>query len=325
MLISVIVPVYKVEEYLDKCVKSLVKQTYEDIEIVLVDDGSPDNCPELCDRYAAEYEKVTAIHKPNGGLGDARNYGVKHAKGNHIVFVDSDDYVGPEYVENLVKLKDKFNADISIMRIKREQENKSQRVKKAPRFEEHLITKENAIFECYSGDKVSWTACGKLYKKEVLLKHPFPKGLYEDAAVMYLILDECDRVAVGDHEGDYHYIVREGSILKSKLKKEHMRVFEICKDFSEFIRKNYANIDIIGVLYYRKAVTQMLNLQAMSEKMYNRIYYKYRKMFRRNLFRIIKCNDVSVRTKYYTFMLCLTPSIYRLQYSILKRRRKNKM
>ncbi len=323
-LISVIVPVYKVEKYLDKCVKSLVMQTYENIEIVLVDDGSPDSCPKLCDRFAVEYEKVIALHKPNGGLGDARNYGVKHASGDYIVFVDSDDYVESTYVENLTNLLEKFNADISITRYKREDENGVPFSKKSVSFEDYVTTKEKAIFTTYVGDKVGWGACGKLFKKSVLLKHPFPKGLYEDAAVMYLILDECDIVAVGDYEGNYHYVTREGSILKSKLKKEHMHVFEVCDDFSKFIQKKYSNIGIIDVLFYRRAVTQMLNLQEMPKSVYKKIYCKYRKIFRSNIIKIIKCKDVAIPTKYYTFMLCLTPTIYRLQKRILSFLRKNK-
>lgn len=324
MLISVIVPVYKVEQYLDKCVKSLIDQTYKDIEIILVDDGSPDNCPAMCDKYAAEYENVVTFHKPNGGLGDARNYGVKRAKADHIVFVDSDDYVEPVYVENMVRLYKKFNADIAITRVKRENEGEGPRIRKVPLFEEHLATKEQAIFTIYAGDKVSWSAYGKLYKKEMLLKHPFPDGWYEDAAVMYLILDECERVAIGDHEGNYHYIAREGSILNRKLKKEHMHIFDICDVFSEYINKNYRNISMINVLFYRKAVTQMLNLQPMSEKAFNMVYCRYRKMFRKNIIKIMKSREVTVQTKYYTLMLCLTPSVYRLQYKAMKYLRRKK-
>ena len=323
-LISVVVPVYKVEQYLEKCVKSLVKQTYDNLEIVLVDDGSPDNCPALCDKFAAEYEKVTALHKPNGGLGDARNYGVKHAKGDYIVFVDSDDYVEPKYVEVLADLMEKFNADLSVTRVKRENEGAGPHIRKTPLFEDYVTDTERAIFDCYTGDKVSWGAYGKLYKKEVLLKCPFPDGLYEDSAVMYLIINECKRIAMGDYEGNYHYIARQGSILKDKLKKKHMHIFEVCDAFSKFITKNYSNIDIIRVLFYRRAVTQMLNLQAMPKKMYNKIYCRYRKLFRRNIVKILKSKDIAVQTKYYTFMLCLTPSIYRLQYNVLNWLRKIK-
>ena len=98
-LVSVVVPVYNVEKYLDRCVQSLLTQTYPNYEIVLVDDGSPDNCPAMCDAYAKKYENVAVLHKKNGGISDARNYGVQRAKGDWIVFVDSDDYVAENYIE----------------------------------------------------------------------------------------------------------------------------------------------------------------------------------------------------------------------------------
>ena len=113
-MISVIVPVYKVEEYLDKCVQSILAQTYRDFEILLVDDGSPDNCPQLCDRYAQKYDCIRALHKSNGGLSDARNFGIKYARGNDITFIDSDDFIAPDYLEVLVQLKEKYQADIAV-------------------------------------------------------------------------------------------------------------------------------------------------------------------------------------------------------------------
>lgn len=101
--ISVIVPVYKVEAYLPRCVESLLSQTYKDFEIILVDDGSPDTCPAMCDAYAKKYSNIHALHKENGGLSDARNAGVTIAKGEYVTFVDSDDYVHPAYLEMLMQ------------------------------------------------------------------------------------------------------------------------------------------------------------------------------------------------------------------------------
>ena len=100
-LVSIIVPVYKVEDYLSRCVKSLIKQTYRNIEIILVDDGSPDRCPELCDFWVEQDDRIRVIHKKNGGLSDARNAGVSIAKGEYIIFVDSDDWVDDTFVESL--------------------------------------------------------------------------------------------------------------------------------------------------------------------------------------------------------------------------------
>ena len=100
-LISVIVPVYKVEPYLNKCIESIVNQTYKNLEIILVDDGSPDNCPAICDSWAEKDSRIKVIHKENGGLSDARNAGMVHATGEYIAFVDSDDYIDPEMYQSL--------------------------------------------------------------------------------------------------------------------------------------------------------------------------------------------------------------------------------
>ena len=105
-LISVIIPVYKVEKYLNKCVDSVLNQTYKNLEIILVDDGSPDKCPEICDEYAKKDDRIKIIHKQNGGLSDARNVGIEKSTGEYITFIDSDDYVDSNYIEQLYKLFD---------------------------------------------------------------------------------------------------------------------------------------------------------------------------------------------------------------------------
>ena len=112
--ISVIVPIYKLEQYLEECVDSLIEQTYKNIEIILVDDGSPDNCGAICDRYAEQDDRIQVIHKKNGGLSDARNAGLDIASGEYVLFIDSDDNVSVDMVEELYGAIKKQNADISV-------------------------------------------------------------------------------------------------------------------------------------------------------------------------------------------------------------------
>ena len=113
-LVSIIVPIYKVEPYLRRCLNSIVNQTYTNLEIILVDDGSPDGCPQICDEYAAKDKRIVVIHKKNGGLSDARNTGLDICKGEYISFVDSDDWVDEGYIEKLLSFTQKENADIAI-------------------------------------------------------------------------------------------------------------------------------------------------------------------------------------------------------------------
>ena len=312
--VSVIVPVYKVEKYLDKCVESLISQTYPEIEIVLVDDGSPDNCPERCDRFAAEHSNVVSLHKENGGLSSARNYGVTHAKYDHIAFVDSDDYVEKTYIEDMVRLKEEFDADFVITRTCRENEDGTG--KKRRSFESFVTDKENALYCVYAGVYVGWAAYGKLYPKSVLLKYPFPDGYYEDSACMYNIINEMDKVAIGNYGDNYHYVQHEGSILISPLNKKHFRIFEICREFGSFIDREYPSRKELKVFMYKNAVIQLLNLQKMPWSSYRKIFMKYRGIFRKNLKHILKNKKISRSNKIYFILLCTRPEIYSLAHKL---------
>ena len=132
-LISVIIPIYKVEAYLDRCVRSILSQSYQNLEIILVDDGSPDQCGKMCDDFAALDSRIRVFHKENGGLSDARNYGVEYANGKYIAFIDSDDYVESHYVEYLHDLIVSNDADIAsccMVKTEGDTEKKSYNIKK---------------------------------------------------------------------------------------------------------------------------------------------------------------------------------------------------
>lgn len=315
LLVSVIVPVYKVESYLEKCVNSLLNQTYQNLEIILVDDGSPDRCPAICDDFASKHENVVALHKPNGGLSDARNFGLKHAKADWIIFVDSDDYVEPEYVEDLMRLRDKYNADMAIGGIQREQENSPAGRNEivTNRYPDYQLNNKEALFAIYSGNVACWAAPGKLFKRTMLEKYPFPKGiLHEDAACMYKILDDCDVIALGDYCMNYHYVQRSGSILNSKLDARHLIIFDICAEFSGFIQEKYPDMNLLPVLAYRKSLTEILYLQKMDWTEYRKLFYGYKKLFCANLFGILKEKCLHRKIKVHTLLLCTTPALYKL-------------
>ena len=123
-LVSIIIPVYKVEKFLDECVKSVVAQTYRNLEILLVDDGSPDNCPAMCDAWAARDPRIRVIHKPNGGLSDARNYGLCHAQGEYILFMDGDDWLAENICPGLLQMALQDRADVVIGKVHFLRENR---------------------------------------------------------------------------------------------------------------------------------------------------------------------------------------------------------
>ncbi len=210
-LISVVVPIYKVERYLKTCIDSILAQNYSNLEIILVDDGSPDNCGSICEEYALIDKRIKVIHKENGGLSDARNVGMSKAEGKYITFVDSDDIIDKHFIarlyENLVNAK----ADISccdLARIQSIDEVKENQNVKVEEFDGL-----SAIKETLYQRKIDNSACAKLYKIDLFDEIKYPKGKYfEDLDTTYKLFLKAKKI-VATNEKLYYYIQREGSIL----------------------------------------------------------------------------------------------------------------
>lgn len=240
-LVSVIVPVYRVEEYLESCVQSLLVQTYSNYEILLIDDGSPDNCGNICEEYARKNKKVKCFHKENGGLSDARNFGVKMAKGKYILFVDSDDYVSRDYISHLVYVKNKFKTDISIGA-------SSAVYMDAPynreiKIVEKKLTSEEALNEIFYAKLFGVSAWCKLFPKSIVEKYPFPVGrIHEDLAVVPRIIGNSKNVAYSS-QIIYYYRMRKNSITHSKVDNSHINdIFLSMKETEEYISENYPSV-----------------------------------------------------------------------------------
>ena len=199
-LISVIVPVYKVEKYFARCMDSLTAQTYKNIEIILVDDGSPDNCGKMCDEYAQKDTRIRVLHKENGGLSDARNCGVEISNGEYITFIDSDDYVAPNYIAYLHDLLVENDADISCCCcVYTGNDSIEFGADTAMRNVQVLSGEESCRMLLGNLHLVLVTAWGKLYKSEIVKKYSFPKGRkHEDEATTCKYYYEAKRVAVGN-------------------------------------------------------------------------------------------------------------------------------
>lgn len=217
-LISVIVPIYKVENYLKKCINSIVNQTYNNIEIILVDDGSPDNCGIICDEYAKKDKRVKVIHKKNGGLSDARNYGIEASTGDYIIFVDSDDYISKNMCEILIKNALKYDADIISCNYKeiysdnnREKINK-QSIKKELEIYNNLEVIYKYFFDYTIDINVVWN---KLYKRKIFFGNNcvrFPKGkLHEDDYTVCKLYYYANRIVI-INDALYYYVRHCNSI-----------------------------------------------------------------------------------------------------------------
>lgn len=215
--ISVIVPVYNVERYIVKCVDSILNQTYREIEVLLIDDGSTDYCGEICDRYARQDDRVIVYHKENEGLSEARNMGVRLAGGTYIVFVDGDDYIEPDMLEVMHQRLQQDESDLVIcnfLYVDTDGVSVSELNNELP-IKDEVISGEEAFEKL--ADKKYWyyvTAWNKLYRKEILEGISFPKGkIHEDEFVAHYILDRCCSVSCVS-KALYRYVQRESSITK---------------------------------------------------------------------------------------------------------------
>ena len=210
--LSVIVPVYKVEPYIHKCVDSILGQTYTNLEVILVDDGSPDNCGKICDEYAAKDKRVKVIHKKNGGLSDARNAGIDISTGDIIGFIDSDDYIEARMYQEMIDYMEHNNLDIVCADTNQVKGNK---IKFKPRYKKNYVwNKQEALSEILNGnlDNAAWN---KIYKREIIGNTRFPQGrVYEDVATIYKFIYNADKVGYLS-KPYYYYVKRKGSIVTS--------------------------------------------------------------------------------------------------------------
>lgn len=212
-MISVIVPVFKVEKYIRTCVRSILNQTYKDYELILVDDGSPDGCPQICDQYARNNENIRVIHKENGGLSDARNAGVEIARGEYVTFVDSDDYVAADYLEELHRIIKQSNADIAVTGIKTLKEGDEIKNIDAKQGTVFVYSKEEALEKMLYQDTLDTSACAMLLPIRIAREFPFPVGKYhEDEFTTYKYYSAANKVAVTT-KPQYFYVQRENSIM----------------------------------------------------------------------------------------------------------------
>lgn len=211
-LISVIVPVYKVEPYLHRCVDSILAQTYINLEIFLVDDGSPDNCGKICDEYAKKDSRIKVIHKKNGGLSDARNVAIDMAKGEYITFIDSDDFVASDYVETLYHLIEKYQCKVGVAWLRTFHEGCEADTKQPP-YIEKVFDRMEGIENMFYQELFDTAAWCKIYHRSLFetgIRYPF--GLiYEDLPTTYLLFLQADKVAFCNHI-IYNYLLRANSI-----------------------------------------------------------------------------------------------------------------
>lgn len=296
---SIIVPIYKVEQYLEKCVLSLVNQTYENIEIILVDDGSPDNCPQMCDDFGGKDSRIVVLHKPNCGLSDARNKGLEVAQGEYIMFVDSDDYIAPNACEQFAEFVDK-GYDILIGDAKIEGGSANiEHIEKT----ETVYSGEGYLLTALTAGKMPMAAWLNVYRKKFLEDNElrFKYGrLHEDEEFTPRAFLKAEKV-VCTGIVFYHYIIRENSITTQKDKRKNAEsLFQTCIELQAI----YSLIDNAKL---KKLLCDLLVAKYLGMiQTGNLVQYGNKYLHREFLLK----NAKRLKTKIKTFILVLSPKLY---------------
>ena len=259
-LISVIVPVYNVAQYLEKSIASIQKQTYQNLEIILVDDGATDESGRLCDSIAEQDDRVSVLHKKNEGLSQARNDGMKQAHGDYLIFIDSDDYIHPEMIKNLYEQLVKEEADVSSCGVMNVYANGE-----SPQSEN-----QDAYFVCDSqtflreyliGEKIPGTICNKLIKKKIAAQLTFPKGLIYEDAYYHFDLIKLTKKYVVNTKPYYYYFHRGDSITTKPYAEKDLVYIDIYQKFYNEVMKNYP--DLKDAAFFRLAYAHFFILDKM--------------------------------------------------------------
>lgn len=245
-VVTVVVPVYNVEAELNRCVESLVGQTFSDLQIILVDDGSTDLSGELCDAWADRDSRICVIHKQNGGLSSARNAGIDIAEGEYLGFVDSDDFIEPDMYETL--LAGMVDGEVSMVTCGRYVHMGDTVRNEFSTPVVMRLTSADAMKEALLGNIIDVSAWDKLYRRELFDEIRYPYGrISEDAAIILQLLDRCSDVV---HVGKclYHYVFRTGSISKSTYSHKQFDVMYNCREMTAWVEKNKPDfsMDIIS-------------------------------------------------------------------------------
>lgn len=261
-LISVILPVYNVEGYLPSCMESLFAQTYENLEFILVDDGSTSGvCAAMCDEYSRRDSRVVVFHKENGGLSDARNYGIRHAHGEYVTCVDPDDVVDKDYVEYLYALVEKYQCRMSVCQHRVRYDNGQ--VRNLGSDGDDKMSNRECLERMLYHDVIDTSAWAKLYRRDLFNSVEYPVGrLFEDIGTTYALMLQCDEIAVG-YEAKYTYNFHNNSIVNGAFRMNKLDMLDMTDKMAVDVLNVYPDLQpaVLRRQVYARLSTlnQMLN------------------------------------------------------------------
>lgn len=306
--ISVIVPCYKVEEYLPQCIDSIIGQTYKNLEIILVDDGSPDKCPLICDEYAQKDSRIKVIHKENGGLSSARNAGLDIATGDYIAFVDSDDWLELDMYETLYNLINNYNVDIAVCDIVKFSNDVN--VKDGDDGEDVLVItspKDAFMHQFYEKPCIRFEVWNKLFRREIVSDIRFKEGqIYEDIYFDKCVFQRINRIAYIP-KYKYCYRINRPGGTNSFFKRNRFALFDELDGCIELFDKNewkdlsniYKEYAYGTCLVFYQAVLEIDNNTDFKNKLKEKMSYYYNKI-----------DNKSLKTRLQHLFFTLSPMLY---------------
>lgn len=317
-LISIIIPIYNVEKYLEKCLDSVIKQTYDNIEIILIDDGSEDKSKQICDDYAKIDNRIKVIHKKNEGVSKARNIGIDTSKGEFITFIDSDDYIDKNYIEELYKLCIKNNSDIAICGVKDEDYDgnivhvSNKIIKK--------LNKREILIELLN-EKYFFSVCwAKLYKKSKIGNIRFNEmmKIAEDFDFLYKLLDNINVVYVDTTKILYHFLLREGSATRNGFNENWKKEIQLCEKIINDVSKKYEDIKDYAVKRYFRVVMTCMLIELKTTNNQETISYLKHKLVK---FKIEIQNNflISKKQKIFFHIVLINPFILKCIFDLKKK------
>jgi glycosyltransferase involved in cell wall biosynthesis len=307
-LVTVIVPVYKVEPYLRRCLDSIVNQTYKNLEIILIDDGSPDNCGVICDEYAEIDKRIKVIHKKNGGLSSARNVGLDVFKGEYVSFVDSDDVVSLDMIEYLYDLLSDNNAEISVCLHEIVRDN--HRWISFKNVNNQTVTPKECIKKLLYNDGVDTSAWAKLYKASLFNNVRYPQGkLFEDIATTYKLFFNANRIALGN-EAKYSYILRNSSIVGSSFNEKKLDLLEMTDEMGRNVLNVYPDLSkaVLRRRVYARFSTLNQLARCVDRKKEKNCIIKF---IKDNTREILLNNEVCLKDKVASILLNVNYNLYK--------------
>ena len=316
-LISVIVPVYNVEKYLPDCIDSILAQTYQNLEIILIDDGSPDNCGKICDGYAEKDSRIKVIHKENGGVSSARNAGLDAASGEYVGFVDSDDIIAPTMYEELYGELLRTDSDVSICKMRRVRSDLDCTPASNENIKRIEMTREEAISEMIIIRAFSGSLCNKLFKAELVQDMRLDESIAaaEDLLFATQIILNAKKVIFFSKEL-YYYFVRQGSATRISFSEKHLVTYDVCLKIIELLQE--AGV-AESIKKYTDASVIVCNVALLRRlKRDKSLQKKYAATFRKNMMPYLNKASFSVLTRSIKINVIMLLFGTRLYYFLLK-------